>query len=73
GEGVCACLVLAPGCDGLDLQRLKPFLEDNRLAKQKWPERLEILDELPKTASGKVRKDVLRNHLKERLAQGTAQ
>jgi len=70
GEGVCACVVLAPGCDGLDLQRLKPFLEDNRLAKQKWPERLEVHDDLPKTASGKVRKEVLRNGLKERLAQG---
>jgi len=30
------------------------------LAKQKWPERLEVLDVLPMTASGKIRKNVLR-------------
>ncbi len=71
GEGVCACLVLNPGSGGLSLEELKPFLADCKLAKQKWPERLEILDELPKTASGKVRKDVLRKQVREKMeAQG---
>jgi non-ribosomal peptide synthetase component E (peptide arylation enzyme) len=39
-------------------------LERAGLAKQKWPQRLELRDELQKTASGKVRKDVLRQAVK---------
>ncbi|MFV8816099.1 AMP-binding protein [Haliea sp. E17] len=68
GEGVCACLVLAPGSSEFSLEDLKPFLAECKLAKQKWPERLEFVDELPKTASGKVRKDVLRNQVREKVA-----
>ncbi len=68
GEGVCACLVLAEGCPDLSLEALKPYLAECKLAKQKWPERLQILPELPKTASGKVRKDVLRQQLRESLS-----
>lgn len=62
GEGVCAFVVLAKGARLSGLEELRPFLEECRLARQKWPERLELVDELPKTASGKVRKDVLRRH-----------
>lgn len=68
GEGVCAFLVMEPGAGALDLETLKPYLEENRLAKQKWPERIEVVAELPKTASGKVRKDVLRQQIKSRPA-----
>ena len=60
GEGVGACIVLAPGSDNLTLEELKPFLDECKLTKQKWPESLHLMNELPKTASGKVRKDVLR-------------
>ncbi|MEA3299693.1 MAG: AMP-binding protein [Pseudomonadota bacterium] len=68
GEGVCACVVPRPGAEPLSLDALKPFLAENRLAKQKWPERIELHAELPKTASGKVRKDLLRKDLWQRLA-----
>ena len=70
GEGVCAYLVLASGRAGLALDELVPYLEDCKLARQKWPERLEIVEELPKTASGKVRKDVLRQRIRERVQSG---
>ncbi|GAB3287345.1 AMP-binding protein [Parahaliea aestuarii] len=63
GEGVCAYVVLVAGAALSTLEELKPFLAQCRLAKQKWPERLEIATELPKTASGKVRKDLLRAQL----------
>tara|TARA_E500000305_G_scaffold90076_1_gene77234 strand:+ start:142 stop:1752 length:1611 start_codon:yes stop_codon:yes gene_type:complete len=63
GEGVCACIVLTPGSDNLTLEELKPFLQQCKLAKQKWPEFLHLMDELPKTASGKVRKDMLRANI----------
>ncbi|MFU8762963.1 MAG: AMP-binding protein [Haliea sp.] len=68
GEGVCACIVPAPDAPTLTLEQLKPFLADCKLAKQKWPERLELVAELPRTASGKIRKDVLRQDLRLRLA-----
>ncbi|GIX31228.1 MAG: cyclohexanecarboxylate-CoA ligase [Porticoccaceae bacterium] len=67
GEGVCACAVLEPGAR-LELSELRPFLEEAKLARQKWPERLEVLDELPTTASGKVRKDLLRDWVRRRVA-----
>jgi acyl-CoA synthetase (AMP-forming)/AMP-acid ligase II len=67
GEGVCAWLVLRSGAAGLDLASLKPYLSESGLARQKWPERLEVTDELPKTASGKVRKDQLRKRIREQV------
>jgi acyl-CoA synthetase (AMP-forming)/AMP-acid ligase II len=33
------------------------------LARQKWPERFVFTDALPKTAAGKIRKDLLRAQL----------
>jgi len=38
------------------------------LAKQKAPERLEIVADLPRTASGKVRKDLLRKEIAAKIA-----
>lgn len=65
GEGVCAYLVMKPGCKPLSVDGLRPYLSEARLAKQKWPERVEIRGSLPKTASGKLRKDLLRQELRK--------
>jgi non-ribosomal peptide synthetase component E (peptide arylation enzyme) len=35
-------------------------LEAAGIARQKFPERLEIVDEMPKTPAGKIKKDILR-------------
>lgn len=51
------------------LAQLTRLLEELGLAKQKWPERLEIVDELPVTASGKVQKFKLRDRIRELLAR----
>jgi len=62
GEGVCVFLVtrdLVP----LELAELQSFMEHAGLAKQKWPQRIELSVALEKTASGKVRKDVLRKRV----------
>lgn len=67
GEGVCAVLVLRDS-EGLSLEDLKPYLAESGLAKQKWPEKVEVVTELLKTASGKVRKDVLRQQIKEQMS-----
>ena len=35
------------------------------VAKFKWPERIEVVDELPRTAVGKVAKNVLRDTIRD--------
>lgn len=39
---------------------MRRFLTEAGLAKQKFPERLVVVDDLPRVPSGKVRKDELR-------------
>ena len=55
GERVCAAVTLR-GAATLDLEELVAFLADRRMARFKLPERLEIFDELPKNAAGKISK-----------------
>ena len=69
GEGVCAYLVMKPGCKPLGADALRLYLTEARLARQKWPERIEIRDSLARTASGKVRKDLLRQEVRALLAR----
>ena len=38
-------------------------LEATGMAKQKYPERLEIVDAFPRTPAGKIRKNVLREQI----------
>jgi acyl-CoA synthetase (AMP-forming)/AMP-acid ligase II len=59
GEVVAAVVILKPGCV-LDLDDLRAHFAASGLARQKTPERLTIVDELPRTALGKVRKAQLR-------------
>jgi 3-phosphoshikimate 1-carboxyvinyltransferase len=59
GERACAFVVLEPGAE-LDLDGVRAHLESHRVTKTYWPERLEPVDALPKTPSGKIRKYVLR-------------
>ncbi len=59
GERACACVVLREGTS-LTLVDLSRFMAENAVAKNYWPERLEVLDSLPKTPSGKVQKFKLR-------------
>ena len=60
GERVCACVVLRPGTGALSLADVRRFMEGRGVMRQKIPEQLEVMDELPRNATGKVRKDVLR-------------
>lgn len=59
GERVCAFVVVASG-ETLTLPELIAFVGTTGLAKQKWPERLELVPELPRTSIGKVHKASLR-------------
>jgi 3-phosphoshikimate 1-carboxyvinyltransferase len=59
GERACAFVVLRAALT-LDFARMQHYLDACQVAKQYWPERLEIVTELPRTPSGKVQKFVLR-------------
>jgi acyl-CoA synthetase len=71
GEGVCAYIVPQASDATLDLAAVAAFADRALLAKQKIPQHIELVSDLPRTASGKVRKDVLRRQIKELL--GSAQ
>jgi fatty-acyl-CoA synthase len=67
GEVGLAVLVTAPGTDR-DPEAIRTALRE-RLAGFKVPRRIEFADELPKTATGKIRKPDLRsNYLEDTLA-----
>jgi 2,3-dihydroxybenzoate---[aryl-carrier protein] ligase len=67
GERSCAYLSLHD--DGsLGLAAVREFLAARGVAQFKWPERIEIVSELPLTNVGKIRKSELRRDIAEKLA-----
>ena len=67
GEGICACIILKPG-QSADAAILAAHVQASGLAKQKIPERFDFMADFPRTASGKIRKDVLRAEVKAKAA-----
>jgi len=61
GERACAFVVARPG-SSLDFPSMQRFLDERRVAKPYWPERLEVVEALPRTPSGKIQKFRLREH-----------
>lgn len=70
GETVCAYVIPADGAT-VSLADLTKIIESAGVAKQKLPERLVTVDDFPRTPSGKIRKDLLRADIRERLARAT--
>ncbi len=62
GEKVCAYVVLRQGRT-LELADVTAYLREHAVATPKLPERLEIVEALPMTATGKVQKHVLRSRI----------
>ena len=71
GETVCAYVIARPGSK-VTAADITALLDAAGVAKQKYPERIIFVDDFPKTASGKVKKDTLRADVRERLTQATA-
>jgi 3-phosphoshikimate 1-carboxyvinyltransferase len=66
GERACAFVVLHGGAEhGLDFASMQRYLDERRVAKPYWPERLEVVAELPRTPSGKIQKFVLREQARQ--------
>lgn len=55
GERACAFIILEPG-QQVTLADLQQHLDAQRVTRQKWPERIEIVDEFPQTSTGKIQK-----------------
>jgi cyclohexanecarboxylate-CoA ligase len=55
-------VVAAPG---FDFEAMKRFLDERHVAKQYWPERLEVVDSMPRNPVGKIKKFVLRDRARE--------
>lgn len=68
GERACACIVVRDGHTPPELPDLVAHLLEQGLSKHFLPERMEILDELPRTMSGKIRKVELRDWLDRKLS-----
>jgi acyl-CoA synthetase (AMP-forming)/AMP-acid ligase II len=64
GEHGCAFFRMQPGAQAPDLEAVRAHLSEAGLARQKWPEELRVVDELPRTPSGKIQKFVLRERLR---------
>jgi cyclohexanecarboxylate-CoA ligase len=67
GERVCAYLVPGEGHAAPTLDEIREYLLGEGIAIQKVPERLEIVDALPMTATGKVQKHLLRADVAAKL------
>ena len=60
GERLCAYVTLKEGYESLTLAEVTAFLTERQVTRQYQPEFLEVLDELPRTPSGKIQKFKLR-------------
>jgi acyl-CoA synthetase (AMP-forming)/AMP-acid ligase II len=65
GETVCAYLIVKPGTE-VTLADVSRTLAAAGVARQKCPEKLIVVEDFPKTASGKIKKDLLRQDARER-------
>jgi non-ribosomal peptide synthetase component E (peptide arylation enzyme) len=65
GEHGCAFLRMQPDAGPApDLTGVRAQLEAAGLARQKWPEDVRVIEEFPRTPSGKIQKFVLRERLR---------
>lgn len=73
GERMCAFVVPRAGVNDPDLAAIGSFLEERGLAKFKWPERIELVSELPMTTSGKVSKPLMREIIAAKMKAETGE
>lgn len=67
GERICAFVVPNEEGKNLVLEDILAYLQGKDIPKRLWPERLELIDQIPHTASGKVKKYLLQEELEKRL------
>ena len=70
GERACAFVAVQAGAQ-IDMTSMRAFLEGQQISKSFWPERLEILEQLPRNPTGKVLKFVLRQMAQKLVEQAS--
>ncbi len=69
GEKCCAFVVPSDSKDPLTFNEMSNYLEENKLAKFKFPERLEIIEELPMIGSAKIDKKLMVEWITNKLKE----
>ncbi|EHT0806590.1 TPA: medium-chain fatty-acid--CoA ligase [Escherichia coli] len=69
GERSCAYVVLKAPHHSLSLEEVVAFFSRKWVAKYKYPEHIVVIEKLPRTASGKIQKFLLRKDIMRRLTQ----
>ncbi|OJU86097.1 MAG: 3-phosphoshikimate 1-carboxyvinyltransferase [Solirubrobacterales bacterium 70-9] len=65
GERACAFVVRDPDFAGaFGLAEVREWLDSQEMSKHYWPERVETIEQMPRTPSGKIQKFVLRERAK---------
>lgn len=68
GERICLFAVRPSEEEGeLQLSELTAYLAGKGVAKRIWPERIEVIDEIPRTATGKIKRFELVKEIKRRM------
>jgi acyl-CoA synthetase (AMP-forming)/AMP-acid ligase II len=68
GERICAFVILSDG-NSLSLSEVQQWMAKAGMAKQKWPERVEVVDEFPMTPARKVQKFRLHQLIADTLSK----
>lgn len=68
GERVCAYVQLKEGASDLTTKELWEFMKSQSVARYKWPDRIELVQDFPRTPTGKVIKNVLRKEIAAKLS-----
>jgi acyl-CoA synthetase (AMP-forming)/AMP-acid ligase II len=68
GERLCACVVPKNANKRLTLDDITEIASEQGLAKYKWPEYLEIMDALPLSPAGKIKRPALKEIVLDRMA-----
>ncbi len=72
GEKACAYVMLRAGAN-FELAALRDFLAARGVARFKWPERIEVIAQMPLTNVGKIKKTELRLDIERKLAAEQAE
>ncbi len=70
GERICAFVVPCDGIKAISKNELIEYLKSKKVHKRYWPERVELINEIPRTESGKVKKNLLAKELERRMKAG---
>ena len=70
GERIVAAITLRPGVDEIDTGHVRDWVRE-RVGSLKTPEQIEIRDELPQTATGKILRRQIRTELSDELIEPT--